>query len=315
MDLARRHMLAGAAAGLGTLLLGGGVSRSHASDVVLPAVASEHLVALERRSGGRLGAAILDGGTGALIGHRVDERFTMCSTFKLSLAAAVLARIDAGTLRGSMPVTIGERDIVGHSPVVQAALGKGALSILALAEAAQTESDNAAANLLLRQIGGPEALTRFWRSLGDDVSWLDRYEPDLNTSRGDDMRDTSTPAAMARSLSAIITGPLLKPASRDRLIGWMVATKTGSARLRAGLPQGWRAGDKTGTYASEDGSIVKVNDIAALWRPDGTPCFITAFYEPPEGMPMPEREAVLAAVGGWVKSMWLAQSVDRRLSA
>ncbi|MCE7794954.1 class A beta-lactamase [Sphingobium sufflavum] len=258
---------------------------------------ADSLARLESGSGGRLGVAFLDGKTGVLLGHRQDARFTLCSTFKFSLAAAVLARIDAGTLRGSMPVTLSERDIVGHSPVVQAALPQGALSIAALAEAAQVQSDNAAANLLLRQIGGPEALTRFWRALGDDVSWLDRYEPDLNTSEGDDQRDTSTPAAMARTMAAILTGDVLKPASRDRLVGWMVATKTGAARLRAGLPQGFRAGDKTGTYASEDGRIVKVNDIAAFWRADGTPCFLTAFYEPPSGMAVTEREAVLARVG------------------
>ncbi len=275
------------------------------ANAMLPEPEYDPLLALEKRWGGRLGVAMLDGGSGTLMGHRADERFTMCSTFKFSLAAAVLARIDAGTLHGAMPVPISARDIVGHSPVVQAALPQGALSILALAEAAQVESDNAAANLLLRQIGGPEALTRFWRGIGDDESWLDRYEPDLNTSHGADQRDTSTPAAMARTMAAILTGDILKPAARERLIGWMVATKTGAARLRAGLPHGLRMGDKTGTYASDDGAIVKVNDIAVVWRPDGTPCFVTAFYEPPKEMAMAGREAVLAAVGGVASSLWL----------
>lgn len=303
----RRQALVATAGAVTAILLDGLMAQSIAA-APLPAPEFDHLLTLERRWGGRLGVAMLDGGSGALVGHRADERFTMCSTFKFSLAAAVLARIDAGTLRGSMPVILSERDIIGHSPVVQAALPQGALSILALAEAAQVESDNAAANLLLHQIGGPEALTRFWRGLGDDESWLDRYEPDLNTSHGDDQRDTSTPAAMARTMAAILTGTVLTAASREKLVGWMVATKTGAARLRAGLPQGLRVGDKTGTYASKDGSIVKVNDIAVLWRPDGSPCFITAFYEPPHDLPMDQREAVLAAVGGVVTTLWLGRS-------
>lgn len=301
----RRQIIFGCGALAATMLAGGLGSRIRAGGTTIAEPEFDHLLALERRSGGRLGVAMLDG-SGVLVGHRMDERFTMCSTFKFSLAAAVFARIDAGTLRGSMPVTITERDLVGHSPVVKAALPQGALSILALAEAAQVESDNAAANLLLRQIGGPEALTRFWRSLGDDMSWLARYEPELNTSYGEDQRDTSTPTAMARTMSAILTGAVLRPASRDRLVSWMVATKTGSNRLRAGFPKGLRTGDKTGTYANEDGSIAKVNDIAVVWRADGTPCFITAFYEAPMAMPLAQREAVLAAVGGIVTTLWLA---------
>lgn len=259
--------------------------------------ATDALAALESRAGGRLGVAMLDGKAGLTAGHRRDERFTMCSTFKLSLAAAVLARIDAGTLRATLPVPITSRDVIGHSPAVKAALSQGALSILALAEAAQVLSDNGAANLLLHQIGGPEALTRFWNNMGDDVSRLDRYEPDLNLSHGEDYRDTSSPAAMARSMAAILTGDILKPDSRARLIRWMVATMTGANRLRAGLPQGWRAGDKTGTMASEDLPFVKVNDIAAVWRPDGSPLFITAFYEPADRTPVAEAEQVLAEVG------------------
>lgn len=300
----RRFLLAsggGLAAALAAGWLGIGGERSAAAPAFSASEeerAGDALYALEARAGGRLGVAFLDGKSGLTAGHRADERFTMCSTFKLSLAAAVLARIDAGTLRATLPVPIGARDVIGHSPAVKAALPQGALSILALAEAAQVQSDNGAANLLLRQIGGPEALTRFWNNLGDDVSRLDRYEPDLNTSHGEDYRDTSSPTAMTRSVAAILTGTaVLNPESRERLVRWMVATQTGAGRLRAGLPQGWRAGDKTGTMAGDDTPLVKVNDIAAVWRPDGSPVFITAFYEPPEKTPVPEAETVLAEVG------------------
>ncbi|HEX7858156.1 MAG TPA: class A beta-lactamase [Sphingobium sp.] len=303
-SLARRHVIAGMAGVFAASLAAGHTLPALAGGTHLPEPEFDFLVALERRVGGRLGAAFLNGTSGAIVGHRLDERFTMCSTFKLSLAAAVLARIDAGTLHGTLPVPITERDVIGHSPAVKAALSQGALSILALAEAAQTQSDNGAANLLLRQIGGPEALTRFWYGLGDEVSRLDRYEPDLNTSHGEDYRDTSSPAAMAHSMAAILTGPVLSPASRQRLIRWMVATTTGASRLRAGLPSGWRAGDKTGTMSADDSPLIKVNDIAATWRPDGTPFFITAFYEPNPGTPVVEAEKALAEVGQ-IAARWL----------
>lgn len=300
----RRQVVTIMGGALAAGLLAGRPAMVAAGGTTIPAPEFDHLVALEQRSGGRLGAAMLDGRTGALVGHRVDERFTMCSTFKLSLAAAVLARIDAGTMGGSTPVTIAEKDVIGHSPVVKAALPQGALSILTLAQAAQMESDNGAANLLLRQIGGPEALTRFWRSLDDDVSWLDRYEPELNYSHGADQRDTTSPAAMARSMAAILTGKVLTPASREKLIGWMAGTKTGAGRLRAGLPQGWRVGDKTGTLSGDDIAMVKVNDIAVVWRPDRTPFFITAYYEPRDHAPVAEAEAVLAEVGR-IAARWM----------
>lgn len=280
-----------------TALIAGPAARLLAGGTTLPTPEFDYLLQLEQRAGGRLGVAMLDGNSGVLVGHRVAERFVMCSTFKFSLAAAILARIDAGTLQGSTPITITERDVVGHSPVVQAALPQGALSVLALAEAAQTQSDNGAANLLLRQIGGPEGLTRFWRSLGDDQSWLERYEPDLNMTVPPDQRDTTTPEAMAHSMAAILTGNVLKPASLQRLTGWMVATSTGAARLRAGLPQGWRAGDKTGTLAGDDIDRRRINDLAVVWRPNGSPCFITAFYEPIDKTPVPDAEKVLAEVG------------------
>ncbi|MET0239327.1 MAG: serine hydrolase, partial [Sphingobium sp.] len=163
----RRVVLAGAA-GIAAALAACPATRLLAGGTLKPEPEFDYLVALEGHSGGRLGAAFLDGKSGKIVGHRIDERFTMCSTFKFSLAAAVLARIDAGTLDGAALVPVAKSDLVGHSPAVEAALGKGSLSILALAEAAQTVSDNAAANLLLARIGGPAGMTRFWRDLGDD---------------------------------------------------------------------------------------------------------------------------------------------------
>lgn len=280
----------------------------------LPDIAAA-LAALEAGPGSvRLGIAVLDGKDGAVAGHRLAERFTMCSTFKLSLAAAIFAQIDAGKMAQDLALPLAREEAVGHAPVVKAALAAGArsMNVLTLAKAAQVESDNGAANILLRHIGGPEALTTYWRALGDDVSRLDRYEPELNISHGDDHRDTTTPAAMATTLRAMFTGPALSPASRERLIGWTIETQTGLKRLRGGLPADWRAGDKTGTNPGDGSYASKTNDIAMVWHPArAEPFFITGFLESPvKGEPamLPEHDAVLAQAGR-IAAEWITARV------
>lgn len=281
----------------------------------LPDIAAA-LAALEARSGStRLGIAVLDARDGAIAGYRTDERFTMCSTFKLSLAAAVLAKVDGGIYARNLALPLSADEAVGHAPVVKAALAKGtrSMDILTLAKAAQVESDNGAANILLRYLGGPEALTKFWRTLGDDMTRLDRYEPQLNTSFGKDIRDTSTPSAMADSLRAIFEGDVLKAGSRDLLIGWMVETRTGLKRLRGGLPADWRAGDKTGTNPGDGSYASKTNDLAIVWHPArAEPFFIAGFLESPvKGEPAmkPEHDAVLAQAGQ-IAAQWIEARVS-----
>jgi len=179
-----------------------------------------------------------------------------------------------------------------------------------LAEAAQVQSDNGASNILLRWIGGPAALTSFWRGLGDDVSRLDRYEPALNTSHDGDPRDTTSPAAMAGSMRRILTGERLKAESRDRLIGWMIDTRTGLKRLRGGFPADWRAGDKTGTNPGDGSYAGKVNDLVVVWHPARPePFFITALYETVKGTETrPQDEAVLAEAGK-IAAAWIAARI------
>ena len=243
------------------------------------------LSALERRSGGQLGVMVRDCATGHGFGWRQDERFAHCSTFKLSLAAMVLAQIDAGRARGD-----------------EALAGREGMSILALAQAAVERSDNTAANLLLARFGGPAALTAFWRAMGDEVSRLDHSEPMLNRVGLGEVHDTTTPAAMAATLGRVLTGRVLSGASRALLWGWMKACSTGLGRLRAGLPEGWQAGDKTGTW-NDGASIAKVVDLALVLAPVGggqfrAPLAVTAYYLPGGRLDelRPADEAVLAAV-------------------
>lgn len=225
---------------------------------------------IERASAGRLGVAVLDTATGRLEGHRLDERFPMCSTFKWLAAALVLQRVDAGLERLERRVAIEAGRLPPHSPVTGRAAG--GLSVAELCDAAVTESDNGAANLMLADAGGPAALTAFARALGDMWTRLDRIEPELNESRPGDPRDTTTPRGMATALRSALFGEVLSPASRERLAGWLVASKTGARRLRAGLPPGWRVGDKTGT-----GAHGSTNDVAVVWPTGRAPVVIAAY--------------------------------------
>jgi len=252
---------------------------------------SSRLAALEARIGGRLGVAMLDTGSGRRIDHRGNERFPLCSTFKVLLAGAILSRVDRGQERLDGAVPYGPADLLAHAPVARAHAAEGRLSMEELCAAAMVVSDNTAANLLLRTLGGPGAITAFARTLGDGETRLDRWEPELNEARPGDLRDTTTPRAMIGTLQGLLLGSALTPASRQRLEGWMVAATTGGNKLRAGLPAGWIAGDKTGT--GEHGTM---NDVA-LVRPPGRAPILVAAYLTDSRASSEERSAVLAEVG------------------
>jgi beta-lactamase class A len=249
------------------------------------------LTELEAKNGGRLGVAVLNKASGRRIKRRADERFAMCSTFKFLAAAAVLAKVDRGEERLDRRVVFADSDIVINSPVTQKHVGGEGMTIAELCEAAITVSDNTAGNLLLARIGGPQGLTAYARSLGDETTRLDRIEPNLNEARPDDPRDTTTPAAMLADMERLLLGDALSATSREQLVAWLVANKTGGKRLRAGLPKDWRVGDKTGL-----GDNGATNDIAVLWPPGRAPMLVAVYFaESP--LSLEERSAVLAEVG------------------
>jgi beta-lactamase class A len=224
---------------------------------------STRLAELERRFDARLGVYAVHTGTGRDLAHRADERFALCSTFKVLAAGAILDRYPLEHLDGR--VRYRESDLVVNSPVTQQHVADG-MTIGELCDAAIRYSDNTAGNLLLDDIGGPGAVTDFARSLGDGVTRLDRREPDLNSAVPGDERDTTTPRAIAGDYRQLVLGDRLDPAARDRLTGWLVGNTTGGARIRAGLPPDWRVGDKTGA-----GDYGVVNDVAVVWPPGGAP--------------------------------------------
>lgn len=212
----------------------------------------------------RLGVHAIHLGTGRSIGHRADERFAMCSTFKWALTGLVLREFDAGRLSLLDDIRVEQSDLVYYSPRTEPLAGTS-MTIEALCDAAVTIGDNTAANLLVARIGGPEGFTARLRELGDGVTRLDRLEPMLNENRPGDPRDTTTPAAMTGMMRQVLFGDVLTPSSRARLRQWMIDATTGLNRLRRGLPDGWIAGDKTGT--SENGAV---NDVGFAIPPGST---------------------------------------------
>lgn len=257
------------------------------------AAAPDPFSAIEARLGGRVGVLALDTASGRRLARRADERFPMCSVFKWLLAAAVLARVDRGHERLERKIAYGKADLVGVSPVTEAHLGEGALSVGELCAAAVTRSDNGAANLLLASLGGPAGLTAWVRETGDRTTRLDRNEPSLNTAIPGDPRDTTTPRAMVEDLQRIVLGNVLSAPSQERLTGWLVANQTGDHRLRAGLPKDWRVGDKTGTSGS---AAATANDVAVAWPSQGKPILIAAFLTAGRGDDA-ARDAALAEIG------------------
>jgi beta-lactamase class A len=272
------------------------------------------LAALEKKVGGRLGVAFLNTANGSIVGHRLHERFAMCSTFKLALAAEVLRKIDQGTLQGDQWVTFGKADLMSHAPVAKENLGRGGMTVLAMAEAIQTTSDNTAANALLKLVGGPAGFTQLMRAGGDHVTRVDRMEPEMNRVGPGEERDTTTPHAAALTAQRQLLGGWLKPDSTRLLISWMEATETGTKRLRAGFPSGWRSGDKTGTGTGMAKGIAdKYNDIAIAWPPGKAPIIVTSYYETPNnhgGDMRDEDQAVLAEVGR-IATAWSLESGPR----
>lgn len=261
--------------------------------LAMPAAAAEGLAALEARQGGRLGVAILDAGSGRVTAHRGDERFALCSTFKALAAARVLARVDAGEERLDRHLAYGREALVPYSPVTGPAVEAGGMTMAAICEAAVVLSDNTAGNLMLDSFGGPAGLTAWLRGLGDGATRLDRREPELNVVPAGELRDTTTPLAMAGTLRRLVLGEALSAASRERLVAWLVGCRTGDARIRAGLPAGWRVGDKTGTGPAP---LTPTNDVAIAWPPGRAPLIIAAYLEGARGSDA-ERSAVLAEVG------------------
>jgi beta-lactamase class A len=249
----------------------------------------------ERSSGGHIGVYAENIRTGAKLSWRADERFVMCSTFKASLAACILSRVDRGQDSLEKLISYSAADIQDwYAPVAKANLAIGSLSVREMCRAAVEESDNTCANLLLSRIGGPSALTTFWRKAGDQVSRLDDPEPFLNRTPPGDPRNTTTPAAMAQTLRRFVLDRVLSEPLRRTFTKWLVGCQTGDNRLRAGLPATWIIGDKTGNNGND-----AAGDIAVVWPKANIPIVICVYTR--GGAPSAQQfESAFAGIGRFV---------------
>ncbi len=262
-----------------------------------PAILSvPEIAAIEKRIGGRLGVALVDGDGALVMSHRGGERFAMCSTFKAALASALFAAHQAGMVDMFAKFDLKASDRVPYMPYVEKKLtAREPVSLHELAGAAAMTSDNAAANLVLKAIGGPAAFTEFIRQNGDDITRLDRMEPELNENAPGDPRDTTSPEAMARLMQKLAIEDASLDIDKLTLQKWMKGSETGAARIRAGLPEGWPVGNKTGTAAGG----IAVNDIAIIWPSTaeyaGKPLILAVYVDRPTA-PVKAVEAAIADV-------------------
>ena len=239
--------------------------------------------ALEARAGGRVAVAAMNLATGDIIANRGEERFAMCSSFKWLLGGIVLHRVERGEEQLDREIPIRSEDLVFYSPVTELRADLEPMSVGELCAATIGTSDNTAANLLLETLGGPDGFTRHVREFGDEITRLDRLEPELNENAPGDPRDTSTPLAMLSTMQTVLFGDALSEESKTILRRWMIDASTGLSRLRAGLPKTWLAGDKTGTSSNDQS-----NDVAFAIAPEGSggtgPILIVSYINAPEPM-------------------------------
>ncbi len=273
--------------GLGALgLIGCAPKGEAAAPVAPPAPEALDLSALEQAHGGRFGLFAHDLGTGRQLTARGDERFVYCSTFKMYLSAATLLRVQAGQEQLDRAIPITRADMINHAPVTEPAVGSS-LTVEQLMKGTVEVSDNPAANLLLKALGGIAPMQAFYRDIGDASTRADRFEPEMNRLDGD--KDTITPAQSAANIHRLFMDPAspLSQDSKTMLLGWMFSSPTGVDRIKAGVPADWRVAHKTGT-----GGYGPTNDIGILYPPTGEPIIVAAYYH--AASDAPANEAVIA---------------------
>ncbi|MFD4353174.1 class A beta-lactamase [Nocardia sp. NPDC058518] len=278
-----------------TLAISAVTSTACSSNDVVPAPPSTSALAsstapsfaeMEAKYGARLGLSVVDTGSDTTVNYREGERFPMASTFKGLACGALLQAHPLSTGYFDQVIHYTAADIVVNSAETEKHIDTG-MTVSAICHAAITVSDNTAGNLILRLLGGPAGFTAFLRTLGDHVSRLDRWEPELNTAIPGDERDTTTAAALVADYRALVLGTALADPERAQLTDWLLASATGAKRIKAGLPADWKVGDKTGTPAY--GSAL---DVAVAWPPGRAPLVLAVLTTKPEQNAEPSNELV-----------------------
>lgn len=246
----------------------------------------------EKTLNARIGITVLDTSTGKTLSYRGDERFPLNSTHKPLLCGALLKQAQEKKIRLTDSVLFDKSQLVDYSPVTEKHVSPQSMNWLQLCSAAVSYSDNTAANLISQKAGGPQAITAFVRASGDNITRLDRFEPELNEARPGDERDTTTPAAISHTLQKLLLGDVLSEASRQQLTRWMAEDKVADALLRKSLPKGWKIADKTGAGGYGSRSI-----ISMVWPEKGAPMVVAIYITRTEASLAQSNDAI-ARLGG-----------------
>lgn len=249
----------------------------------------QKLADLEKNTGGRLGVALINTADNSQILYRGNERFPLCSTSKVMAAAAVLKQSESDSTVLTQRINIKKTDLVNYNPITEKHVGTG-MTLAELSAAALQYSDNTAMNKLISHLGGPDKVTKFARSIGDKTFRLDRTEPTLNTAIPGDKRDTTSPLAMANSLRSLTLAKALGEAQRAQLVEWLKGNTTGAQSIRAGLPETWTVGDKTGS-----GDYGTTNDIAVIWPQNHAPLILVTYFTQPEQAAKARKDVLASA--------------------
>ncbi|WP_085905710.1 class A beta-lactamase [Kiloniella majae] len=263
-----------------------GASSAGAADRIV-----ETVTGLEESIGGRIGVAVYDLQTGQKWEYRSDEKFPMSSTFKPFACAALLTQNERKDETLERMVSVSRDDLVSYSPVIEKYADDGEVSLRKSCEATVSISDNTAGNLVLKEIGGPEGFTRFMRSIGDNTTRLDRWETELNEAQPDDLRDTTSPKAIATSLQKLLLEDALSPEARIEITNWMLNDRVADDLFRSRLPKGWKIADKTGA-----GGFGSRGIIAVIWPPSHK-AVVASVYMTGNDADFKTRNAAIAEIG------------------
>ncbi|TNH41791.1 class A beta-lactamase [Photorhabdus luminescens] len=241
----------------------------------------------EQTLNARIGVAVIDTASDKIVSYRGNERFPLNSTFKALLCGVLLSEVDKGKVALTDAIQFNKTELVEYSPVSEKFVAPASMNWQQLCSAAVSYSDNTAANLIAKKVGGPAAMNLFFSGLGDSVTHLDRYEPELNSAIPGDERDTTTPVAVSQTLQKLTLGEVLKPSSRQQLVEWMRDDKVADALLRSVLPAGWKIADKTGAGDYGSRSIISI-----VWPKNSSPLIVAIYITQTEATIVQSNEAI-----------------------
>lgn len=258
----------------------------------------------EAEMAARIGVSILDTEKDQIWNYRGEERFPLTSTFKTILCAKLLRDADDEKLSLDKTVKVEKSKLVTYSPVMEKRIDQQ-VSLGDACSATMLTSDNTAANIVLESVGGPQDLTQFIRGYGDQATRIDRYETELNEGTPKDVRDTTTPEAMVKSLNVLLFGNVLSLEAREQLTLWLRENKVTGNLLRSVLPHGWNIGDRSGAGGNGSRSIT-----AVVWPADSYPVIIS-IYVTETTASFEERNAAVVKIGQSIFEAMQALAVNQ----